>query len=160
MRLQEKQSELFTTSLIHAKKLDSTEKWCTGLQKQIDEARLMASKVQEIGERQERIGKLQDKHELQTEYNQNHYTLIENFVEKYIPIQVQDAISQNLRCFLSKDDAEQHGFFEKTRSKELHAVILDDDGMPNVITKMNEVREKLNKLPYPKGPEQFFELQV
>ena len=36
------------------------------------------------------------------------------------------------------DDAEQHGFFEKNRSKELHAVILDDDGMPNVITKMKE----------------------
>ena len=54
---------------------------------------------------------------------------------------------------MSKDDAEQHGFFEKNRSKELHAVILDDDGMPNVITKMNTVREKLNKLPYPKGPE-------
>ena len=47
----------------------------------------MASKVKEIGERQDRIQKIQDKIELQTEYNQNHYTLIENFVEKYIPIQ-------------------------------------------------------------------------
>ena len=48
----------------------------------------MASKVKEIGERQDRLQATQAKVELQTEYNQNHYTLIENFVEKYVPIQV------------------------------------------------------------------------
>ena len=55
LRLQEKLSELFTTTLIHTNKLETTEKWNTSLQNQIDEARLMASKVKEIGERQDRI---------------------------------------------------------------------------------------------------------
>ena len=64
LRMQEKMSELFTTTLIHTNKLETTEKWNTQLQNQIDEAVLMASKVKEIGERQERIQTVQTKIEL------------------------------------------------------------------------------------------------
>jgi len=32
--------------------------------------------------------------------------MVENFVEKYIPIQIQSAISENLVCFISEQDKE------------------------------------------------------
>ena len=55
----------------------------------------------EIGETMERVQKNMDRTQTELEYNQNHYMLIENYVEKYIPITIQEAITNNLKTFIS-----------------------------------------------------------
>ena len=40
------------------------------------------------------------------EHNRNHFMLVENFVEKYLPITMQEAISNNLSSFISIEQQE------------------------------------------------------
>lgn len=47
---------------------------------------------------------------------ENHYAMIENFVEKYIPIQVHAAISETLKACLSEKALVPLGLYDKKRS--------------------------------------------
>lgn len=57
-----------------------------------------------------------------------------------MPITVQEAISANLKTFVKHDDLLQLDYYIKSRKKELHGQVLENDDLPDVITKMNEVR--------------------
>ena len=56
----------------------------------------------------------------ESEYNSNHYLLVENYIEKYLPITIQEAITTNVKTFLSRDKSEQHDWYIKSRRKDLH----------------------------------------
>ena len=75
--------------------------------------------------------------------------LIENYVEKYIPITIQEAITSNLGSFLNAQDQEQLDHYIKSRRKELHGVVLDNEEMPDVVNKINAIRQELGRIPYP-----------
>ena len=75
--------------------------------------------------------------------------LIENYMEKYIPITIQEAISNNLRSFIKMEEQEQLDYYIKSRRKELHGVVLDNEEMPDVVHKINAIRMELGRIPYP-----------
>lgn len=62
----------------------------------------------------------------------NHFAMVENFVEKYIPIRIQSTISEVLSLVLPYNEKKKLGDFEKKRFMELHQVILEDDGIPKL----------------------------
>ena len=70
-------------------------------------------------------------------------------MEKYIPITIQEAITRNLKSFISSQAEKQLDQYIKSRKKELHGLILDNDDLPDVIYKMNAIRKELGKIPYP-----------
>lgn len=103
----------------------------------------------EIGKTLDRVQKSLDRITTELEYNQNHYMLIENYVEKYIPITIQEAITNNVRTFISREGQKQLDYYIKSRKKELHGVILDNDELPDVVYKMNSIRKDLGRILYP-----------
>ena len=66
-----------------------------------------------------------------------------------MPITIQEAIQANLKCFIKNEDQEQLDFYIKSRRKQLHGVILENDEMPDVIVKMNDIRKLLGRIAYP-----------
>ena len=84
----------------------------------------------------ERIDKLIDNLALQAENHGNHFAMVENFVEKYIPVRIQSQISETLQQVLPYKEAQTLAAFEKLRFNEMHAIILEDDGMPHIFEKI------------------------
>ena len=102
------------------------------IQKVIDKYDL---EIQKIGLMQDQISRQAEAHtKLRTvsENYENHYALIENFVEKYVPIQIQQTITENLQQVMTDQMRKQYAPFEKKRTGELHEVILQDDGIPKL----------------------------
>jgi len=62
----------------------------------------------------------------------NHFAMVENFVEKYVPIRIQSTISEVLTFILPLQDKEKLNDFEKKKFAELHQIILEDDGIPRL----------------------------
>ena len=149
INLQQKLGDLFTQSQVQDKQLQNFDKWSVIMQKQLDTESLELTKIRDITDGAERMQKSLDRMNQELEYNQNHYMLIENYVEKYIPITVQEAISNNLKSFLKHKDQEQLDYYIKSRRKELHGVVLDNEDMPDVVNKINAIRLELGRIPFP-----------
>lgn len=62
--------------------------------------------------------------------------MVENFVEKFIPVRIQSQISETLNeCLKGMDQVLDRLYtYEKGRLLEMHQVILDDDGVPNLMS--------------------------
>lgn len=100
---------------------------------------------------QEQIARQAEAHtKLRTvsENYENHYALIENFVEKYVPIQIQQTISENLQYCMTDQMRKQFAPFEKKRTGELHEVILQDDGIPKLAETLKQIRVNLDTYNY------------
>lgn len=50
----------------------------------------------------------------------DHFAMVENFVEKYIPIRIQSTISENLYVVLPYKERERLTDYEKKRFAEMH----------------------------------------
>ena len=86
----------------------------------LDKDSLEIAKIKDLQDQADRSQKGVERLQQELEFNQNHYLLIENFVEKYMPITVQEAISANLKTFVKHDDLLQLDYYIKSRKKELH----------------------------------------
>ena len=75
--------------------------------------------------------------------------LIENYMEKYSPITVQEAITSTLKSFIRHKDQVQLDYYIKSKKKDLHGVVLDNEEMPDLINKMNAIRMEIGRIPYP-----------
>ena len=80
--------------------------------------------------------------------NENHLNMIENFIDKYLPIRVQSHLSEILGNLYEKG-TDQHiklEEVEKRKFEDLYEVILADDGIPNLMGRidniMNQVKEQ------------------
>ena len=79
--------------------------------------------------------------------NENHLNMIENFIDKYLPIRVQSHMSEIMGNLYEKGTDEHIKLEEVERRKfeELYEVILTDDGIPNLMGRidniMNQVKE-------------------
>lgn len=75
---------------------------------------------------------------------------LENFCEKYIPLQTQNAISKTMHGFIGPTQKARLEDYEIEIFTELHNVVLDDDGQPDLSDEkekiINEINEKLAKL--------------
>jgi hypothetical protein len=52
----------------------------------------------------------------------------DNYLEKYIPFRIQNFISENLENALSKQQFKKFQVFEMKKYKQMHEVILKDEG--------------------------------
>ncbi|KAM3138816.1 hypothetical protein pb186bvf_009019 [Paramecium bursaria] len=65
-------------------------------------------------------------------------TNYENFIEKYMPLYIQGSISDTLHNTLDEQGLLKLAQYEEKRFTELHRIILEDDGKPNLERKINE----------------------
>lgn len=82
------------------------------------------------------------------ENHENHFAMVENFVEKFIPVRIQSQISETLNEALKGNDAvlDRLYTYEKGRLLEMHQVILDDDGAPNLINQLRDIQFDINTI--------------
>ena len=79
--------------------------------------------------------------------SENHLNMIENFIDKYLPIRVQSHLSEVIGNIFDKgtDFHIKLEAVEKRKFEELYEVILADDGIPNLMGRidhiMNQVKE-------------------
>jgi len=66
--------------------------------------------------------------------------MVENFVEKYIPVRIQSQISETLQTVLPYKEIETLLKYEKDKFKDLHQTILDDDGIPDLFKSLRQIR--------------------
>jgi hypothetical protein len=66
--------------------------------------------------------------------------MVENFVEKYIPVRIQSQISETLQQVLPYKETQTLAAFEKLRFNEMHQLILEDDGVPRLYEKIKDIR--------------------
>lgn len=75
---------------------------------------------------------------------------LENFCEKYVPLQTQNAISKTLHGFISPTQKARLEDFEIEVFTELHNVVLGDNGEPDLGNEkekiVNEINDKLQRL--------------
>ena len=62
--------------------------------------------------------------------------MVENFVEKYIPVRIQSQISETLQQVLPLREIGILAVYEKEKFKNMHEVILEDDGYPHLYAKL------------------------
>ena len=73
--------------------------------------------------------------------SENHLITIESFVDKYLPIRVQTHISEVLNSVFEKG-TEMHTklqTIDKQKLDELYDEILSDDGVPNLMGKIDDI---------------------
>ena len=61
--------------------------------------------------------------------------MVENFVEKYVPIRIQSQVGKTLHAVLKPfvpHYIEKLEEYEEEIFGEMHQVVLDDDGMPDL----------------------------
>jgi len=64
---------------------------------------------------------------------ENHLALVQNYVDRYVPVAVQVAISENIKTLpFDVLDLEEHTNFVKEEWTKLHMVILNDNGEAEV----------------------------
>ena len=73
--------------------------------------------------------------------SENHLITIESFVDKYLPLRVQSQMSELLGSVFDKASPTYKSLlaYEKTRFEELYDEILADDGIPNIMGKIQEM---------------------
>lgn len=84
----------------------------------------------------------------QAENNGNHFAMVENYVEKYLPVRVQGQISETLQQALDYKEAARLVKYEKSKFMELHGVILMDDGVPRLYERIKDIRFELENIDF------------
>ena len=62
----------------------------------------------------------------------NEFMRLENFIEKYIPLRMQNQISETLDFILQQKDKNKLREFEEKKFLQLREVIIEDKGMPDL----------------------------
>ena len=90
-------------SVMFATQVDNIQKCLSTMQTQINNNILEIKKLHTQGAPIATFQKTMDHITQQLEYNQNHFKLIESYVEKYVPITIQEAITNNLNSFINNE---------------------------------------------------------
>jgi hypothetical protein len=83
-----------------------------------------------------------------SENHENHFAMVENFVEKFIPVRIQSQISETIQDLFmnNQEKLERLDDYEKGKFLEYHQCILDDDGIPQLMDQMKEIRFEINDI--------------
>ncbi|CAD8150230.1 unnamed protein product [Paramecium pentaurelia] len=75
----------------------------------------------------------------------NKLQYFENYIEKYFPLFLQGTISDTLHNCLQENDRFKLAQYEEIKFTELHRIIVNDDGIPNLDRKINEYTSFIEK---------------
>lgn len=75
----------------------------------------------------------------------DHAKTLENYCEKYIPLQVQNAISKTLHGYIGPTQKVRLEDYEVKVFADLHELILDDNGIPNLDQQREKIAEEINE---------------
>lgn len=82
--------------------------------------------------------------------HENHFAMVENFVEKYVPIKTQTHISKTLHFVFQHTNMhealEQLDEYEDTTFAEMHQVVLEDEGMPDLRAVYRDIRFDIKQI--------------
>jgi len=95
-------------------------------------------------ETEKRLNGELEKLKYDVENHGNHFAMVENFVEKYIPIRIQSTISEVMSWVLPYKERKKLAEFEKRRFMELHQIILEDDGIPHLADQLKQIRMRMD----------------
>lgn len=120
--------------------LEHQDKWLQQLQELVNGLKYQKLDKEEFTLRSEDINLEQEVLKETSELHENHFSMVENFTEKYIPIRIQSQISETLRALLSSNMTDKLDDYEETAMQEMHQRILDDDGVPTLIEDMRAMK--------------------
>lgn len=63
----------------------------------------------------------------------NNQLASENYIEKYLPFKTQALIAENINFILEKKQRKRYQEFESIKQKELHRVIVKDNGLSHQV---------------------------
>ncbi|CAI2385161.1 unnamed protein product [Moneuplotes crassus] len=89
-----------------------------------------------------KINEILQAHTKKIEDQYNHTMTVENFMEKYIPITIQTQISDTLKSIIDKKMKRSLEHYETRKFNDLHKMILDDNGDPEIKNKIMEMAQK------------------
>jgi hypothetical protein len=64
----------------------------------------------------------------------NHLATIENYIEKYLPISIQYQIGETMFSILPENLHNRVSNFQKTKFEYLNEVVLNDTGIPDILS--------------------------
>ena len=67
----------------------------------------------------------------------NEFKTVSNYIEKYLPIELQKLVNSTLERVLPNSGLEKLDAYKTFKLKELHGIILEDDGLTNLQKKMD-----------------------
>jgi hypothetical protein len=62
----------------------------------------------------------------------NEFMRLENYIEKYIPLRVQNIISETMDRVLGAKDKKRMREYEEKKFLQLRNIIIEDTGLPNL----------------------------
>lgn len=99
---------------------------------------------EDIAKIEENIKKLEVKEEDFT----NHLATIENYVEKYMPTQIQMQIGDAFKGILPKKELRKFDHLQREIFEKLYKVILSDDGSPDILSKIKQTKNLINNIEF------------
>jgi hypothetical protein len=76
------------------------------------------------------------------DYFSNEFMRVENFMEKYLPLQVQNQISHSLNAIVDVKNRYRLKEYEDARFLELRELLLDDRGLPSLEKECKAILEE------------------
>ena len=92
--------------------------------------------------RTDRMDALMDKFKENLEANTNHFIMVENFIDKYMPLRIQNQIAEMIEQVFPEMKFKLHEYNSKT-VECFHKIIMDDEGVPKILQKIKEVRHDI-----------------
>ena len=70
----------------------------------------------------------------------NHLATIENYVEKYLPAQIQTQVGEVIRGIMPDKEVRKFEDYQKNIFEKINQVILNDDGVPDILSRIKQTR--------------------
>eukprot|EP00347_Sterkiella_histriomuscorum_P012247 403369325 len=136
------------------KKLEGLEEVCEKqINQLIEQTSLLEKNKLEIQQHQEdamTIWESITKLNHSTEMYKIHFNRVENFIDKYQPVKIQNQISKSILSMFSKRDAKMARYreFETNFFRNQNEVIFADNGNPDILSQMKEIYVKVQMDPF------------
>lgn len=70
----------------------------------------------------------------------NHLATIENYVEKYLPVQIQTQVGEATKAILPQRELKKFEDSQKKIFEKINQIILSDDGVPDILLRIKQTR--------------------
>ena len=80
------------------------------------------------------------------DFYSNEFLRLENFMEKYLPLKIQNQISQTLNGVMPANQRGRIKEYEDTKFLELREQLIHDKGLPDLVVETNKIVEEAKTL--------------
>lgn len=80
------------------------------------------------------------------DYFSNEFLRIENFIEKYMPLKIQNQISDTLKNSLQAKEKWKLKVFEDSKFMELRECLIEDRGLPCLAEEVHGIIQKAKEI--------------